>query len=122
MMTASTAGCLTSRQQPRLYFDDRLPLRLSSSRDISPILDNLASFSFSRRASFWPRLPSCCCLPERLSFCPNCLPAMTASNGVASTQKSTHKAVAGSVGPFTATLTTNGSLYRRLDELRRRIR
>ena len=41
---------------------------------------------------------------------------MTASNGVASTQKSTHKAVAGSVGPFTAALTTNGSLYRRLDE------
>ena len=55
-------------------------------------------------------------MPERLSFCPNCLPAMTASNGVASTQKSTHKAVAGSVGPFTAALTTNGSLYRRLDE------
>jgi hypothetical protein len=48
-MLGSNASNL-SRRRRRVYFDVRLPLRLS--RDISPILDSLASFSFSRRASF----------------------------------------------------------------------
>jgi hypothetical protein len=42
-----------------------------------------------------------------LSFCRNCLPAMTASNGLTSTQTSTREAVAGSVGLFAAALHDN---------------
>src|SRR5215216_6686258 len=53
----------------------------SDLSDISPIWDSLESFSFSWRASFCPRLGSCCFfLPEPSFLRRDCLAGMAASD------------------------------------------
>src|SRR5829696_3029062 len=70
-----------NRNQVSVLFTRTGYRRLDSDlSDISPIWDSLESFSFSWRASFCPRLGSCCFfLPEPSFLRRDCLAGMAAS-------------------------------------------